>query len=127
MKRLIALALLGAITWAAVAYEHGWAHFLGIDTQQSQNYDFVSGVGPMIVTLLVSGGIFVTLIRHVNCHAPGCWRLGKFPLAGGQFKVCRRHHPDEEVRTGRNDLLAHIWAQHHAHRQLEVMHIGKDS
>lgn len=122
MKKIAILLVLAAVaSWAGWAWEHPLAHFLGIDTQQSQNYDFVSGVGPMIIAAMGFSGALATMVHHVNCHAPGCWRVGKYPLAGGQWKVCRWHHPDEEVRTGRGDLLAYMWRQHQAHRQLTIL------
>lgn len=97
------LVILGAVIgiglwiYCGVVFEHGLAHFFGVDTQQSQNYDFVSGVGPMIITSFAYTGVFIALTRHLNCHVHGCWRPGKYPMANGQFKVCKPHsaHPDK--------------------------------
>lgn len=63
---------------------------LGIDTQQSQSYDFVSGVGPMLIASLGFSGVLVGVWHHVNCHADGCWRPGRFSVADGAFKLCKR-------------------------------------
>lgn len=70
----------------------GFIHFLGIDTQQSDNYDFVSGVGPMIVTTLGFSTLITGAWHALNCHADGCMRIGRFHVAGGQYKVCGKHH-----------------------------------
>ena len=102
VKRVVffgALAIFGTALWAAVAYEHGFAHFLGIDTQGSQNYDFVSGVGPMIITALGYGGIISALVGKFNCHHHGCWRIGKHHVNGSPW--CTVHH--HEVRPERRD------------------------
>ena len=88
---------------------HWLLHALGIDTQQSYNYDFVSGVGPMLLVLLGYAGV----IRRINCHQQRCWRIGRYHVAGGQYTVCRKHHPDDAIRNG---LRAHhIRIAHEAH------------
>jgi hypothetical protein len=54
-------------------------------------YNFISG--PLAdITLL--GGAYAILRRH-NCHAKGCWRIGRHQVAGTTYVVCRKHHPDE--------------------------------
>lgn len=105
---------LAAAGWAVAAYEHGFAHFMGIDTQQSQNYDFVSGVGPMLITAIGLSTLIAGAFRHFNCHVNGCPRIGRYPVAGGHFKVCRVHHPDEAVRDG-NVSRHHILQAHLRH------------
>lgn len=53
-------------------------------------YNFISG--PLAdITLL--GGAYA-ILRHHNCHAKGCWRIGRHQVAGTTFVVCRKHHPD---------------------------------
>lgn len=109
---LVVLAVTG-ILWA-MNY-HGVNHFLGIDTQASDNYDFFSGSGPVFVTLIGYTGIIITFIRHVNCHVDGCPRLGRYPLAGGKFKVCTRHSPHPD-----NLSHEHILAMHRKHEQCDA-------
>lgn len=95
MRKLLATSaafVLAGVFWGL--YYHGVEHFLGIDTQQSDNYDFVSGVGPMIITAVGYTGIIGSLWHHLNCHTAGCPRLARFPVAGGDYKVCRKHHRD---------------------------------
>lgn len=118
--RYIVVPLLGVSCWAMANWEHGFAHLLGIDTQQSQFYDFVSGVGPMIVTVLMGAGVIYSVVQHINCHVTGCLRVGKYPLAGGEYKVCRRHHPEDAIRTGR-DVLAFIHEQHQRHKRQGII------
>lgn len=52
-------------------------------------YNFISG--PLAdITLL--GGAYAIFRRH-NCHAKGCWRIGRHAVAGTGYIVCRKHHP----------------------------------
>ena len=91
-----------------------------------RSYGFWSGFGSVIPWSLFSlGGIFTALavgLRHMNCHEPGCWRMGKFPLAGGEFKVCGRHNPDFEGKRPARGQIAdlHKEYQHKLH-----LYIGK--
>lgn len=86
-----------AVIVIAVVNPHGVVHFIGIDTQQSDNYAFFSGFGSWLSSNLALLGL-ATLVgtawRAMNCHTDGCPRIGRYPLAGGAFKVCRRHHRD---------------------------------
>lgn len=112
MKRAVffgALAVIGTAAWAIVAYEHGFAHFLGIDTQQSQNYDFVSGVGPMLITAVGYGGLITAVIGKFNCHEQGCWRIGKHHVNGTPW--CGLHHSHARPERSENELLASIESQ----------------
>jgi hypothetical protein len=107
----VVLSGLGVLIYAN---QRGVIHLLGIDTQQSDNYDFVSGVGPMIITFVLGAGVLGTIWRHVNCHADKCARIGRFHVAGGQFKLCGRHH--HEVTGHPHKLTAElIKLAHHRH------------
>jgi hypothetical protein len=65
-------------------------HILGLDDPSGAWYLWWSGPGADLGMLAAVGAYF----RHVNCHEPGCWRLGRHPVDGTPFKVCRVHHPD---------------------------------
>jgi hypothetical protein len=68
--------------------------------------DFISG--PLAdITLL--GGAYAILRRH-NCHVRGCPRIGRHPVAGTTYVVCRKHHPDE------SPTAEQVVAAHTAHR-----------
>ena len=77
-------------------------------------YGFWSGFGSVIPWALFSmGGIFAGLavgLRKVNCHEPGCPRIGRYPDAGGAFHYCGTHHPGWE---GKHPSREH---RHHLHR-----------
>jgi hypothetical protein len=119
VRWLIALAAAAAVVALCVVFGRGLIHLLGIDTQQSDNYDFVSGVGPMLIAALGYIGIIGGMWKHLNCHADGCMLIGRYPVAGGKYKVCRRHHPDDEVRA--RGLSVHlIHREHAAHQQAQA-------
>lgn len=111
-----AAAALTLAGWAAGDFR-AFIHFFGIDTQQSDNYDVTSGVGPMAETFLLGSGLLATVWAHLNCHADGCPGLGRFHVAGGQYRVCRRHHAEI---TGRGrlhvPLLRELHETHGRHR-----------
>jgi len=66
------------------------AHILGLSGSGGW-YGFWSGIGGD-GALLAAPAI---LARRHNCHVRGCPRLGRHPVAGTDFTVCRRHHPDD--------------------------------
>lgn len=67
------------------------AHILGIDDPSGAWYLWWSGVFAD-ASLLAAPAV---LLRRHNCHVKGCMRLGRHPVAGTAFVVCRRHHPDQ--------------------------------
>jgi hypothetical protein len=119
MKLGVALSAVTVLTGAcllAATFEHPLAHALGIDTQQSQNYDFVSGVGPMLITALGFTGAFLTVVRSLNCHQPGCLRVGRHKVDGTPW--CNRHHEQARPRRTDSDRLEEILAELRANRHL---------
>ena len=93
----------------AATYEHGLAHFLGVDTQASQNYDFVSGVGPMIIAAIGYAGLVMTALHHLNCHQRGCWRVGRHRVGSGVW--CARHHEGARPEVADSARLDAILAE----------------
>lgn len=82
--------LLSACIALCILFGRAFIHFWGIDTQQSDNYDFFSGPGPVWVSALGLSTIITGLWHGVNCHAAGCWRIGRHKVAGSPW--CNRHH-----------------------------------
>lgn len=84
--------------------------------QSCKAYAFWSGFGSVIPwTLFSMGGLFAGLIvalRRINCHKRGCWRIGRYPIAGGEFKVCGRCQPDWE---GKHPPAEYVMSRHEAH------------
>lgn len=67
------------------------AHILGLDNPSGHWYSFWSGFFGD-ASILTTPAV---LARRHNCHTRGCPRLGRHPVAGTTWTVCRRHHPDE--------------------------------
>jgi hypothetical protein len=94
LAAIVCLILLGVVFAKLVLWLTGVIdvqHVLGIDTQQSKNYDLASGEGPMMVTVLGFSGMFVTWWRHVNCEVRGCPFPGHRHPGHGR-PICRRHY-----------------------------------
>jgi hypothetical protein len=102
--RLLAVFLLvaGVITCICV-FDRPVLHFLGWDTQQSDNYDAFSGSLPVMVTILGMSTIITGLWHSVNCHHEGCWRIGRHKVKGTPW--CNRHHEDARLEPTLEDKL----------------------
>jgi len=77
----------------------GWLlHWLAVHTgtvnEPGPYYGFWSGFGSDIGEIAIIGGM-ASIYRKHNCHVRGCWRIARHPVAGTDFIVCRRHHPDD--------------------------------
>jgi hypothetical protein len=57
---------------------------------------------------------FATHYRLNNCHIDGCPWLAKYPVAGGHYKVCRKHHPEAHVRH-KKVTFDHVQFSHALH------------
>jgi hypothetical protein len=110
MRKWIALVLvlLGLGLIFAFVVPYGFIHFFGIDTQQSDNYDFFSGPGPVFVTLIGFSSLFAGLVSHVNCHEPGCWRVGRHKVNGTPW--CNTHHVNVRPERTEHEILSSIEA-----------------
>jgi hypothetical protein len=80
-------------------------------------YNFVSG--PLADVTLIRGAY--AIIRRHNCHAKGCWRIGRHKVPGTDYIVCRRHHP-HVTPTAEDILAAHKAA---VERGLAVSHVAQ--
>jgi hypothetical protein len=77
------------------------------------HYLFWSGSGSDLAYLSMgAGAISSTLIlwHRVNCHEPGCWRIGRVHVDDKGTLSCFRHHPDGKPQPG------HIRRAHKRHQ-----------
>lgn len=75
------------------------SHWLGLDSANSPFYLFWSGFFAVTVfTVGILTNMWVHL-RKNNCHEHKCARLGRYPVEGTPWIVCRRHHPDPPVKN----------------------------
>jgi hypothetical protein len=111
-KRIAVLALLAC---AALIAWHPWqaAFAIGVHPYPAGTpwtYQLWSGFIPgLAIASLLSA--LAAHLRMMNCHVENCWRIGRYPVANSQYKVCRRHHPDVTVRQGKI-THAHIIREH---------------
>lgn len=71
-------------------------HVTGIDTQQSQPYDFWSGIANPLERILEVLVLLALAYYHHNCHVHRCLRWARHQV--GSYRVCKRHHPDMPAR-----------------------------
>lgn len=112
--------MLGLAVWSMVAHGWGWLYGLGVHPYPESSstpwtYQLLSGLVPAL-TVLSLLTFLATAFRHLNCHTAGCYRLGKFPVVGGQFKVCRKHHREITGHPDKLtvDALRELHLAHHA-------------
>jgi hypothetical protein len=67
-------------------------HVLGLDNAAGPIYLFWSGFAGDLGLL---GASYAVLRKH-NCHVQGCPRVGRHKVAGTEWVVCSRHHPDDK-------------------------------
>ena len=61
-------------------------------------YGFWSGFGSDVAEFAIVGALYASVRKH-NCHVHGCWRVGRLPVDGTAWTVCRKHHPDNPPRA----------------------------
>jgi hypothetical protein len=86
-----------------------WAH-LGLGNGNSAWYLWPSGWGSILIPpLLTAAPIVWVLLRKHNCHVHGCWRVGRHPVEGTPFTVCRRHDPAGTVTEAEVRRRYHLY------------------
>jgi hypothetical protein len=71
--------------------QHWLAIHTGTDNEPGPFYGFFSGFGSDLGEYVIVAGVVGAYHKH-NCHTDRCWRIGKYPIANGQYMVCRHHH-----------------------------------
>lgn len=71
--------------------QHWLSHWVGADNPSGAIYLFGSG---WFANAAFLSAPLVVLRKH-NCHAKGCWRIGRFPVEGTAYALCRKCHPDD--------------------------------
>ena len=118
--------LIAALICAAVAVIALWVihsrqvgYWLQVHTgtinESGPFYGFWSGFGSDLEEFGILGAIgagIYQLVKKYNCHEPGCWRVGQYHAAGGQFLLCYRHHPDYQGRKPTHELIQRLHREH---------------
>jgi hypothetical protein len=97
---------------------HWFQVYTGTTNQSGPYYGFWSGFGSDLGELAVLGAVFGAWHR-VNCHAKGCWRIGRQHVSGTTYVTCRKHHPDGKPSPER------IAEQHRDYRQRMHLYLGE--
>jgi hypothetical protein len=79
-------------------------HVTGTDNTSGYWYGWWSGFGGF--TFMGLTATWLHLRRH-NCHAKGCWRIGKHPVDGTPYVTCRKHHPTHNKRVTAQEIAQH--------------------
>lgn len=100
LKRAAKWLPIVALALVIVFWRYGVQHWLTVHTGSSNtpgtppNYNFFSGAGSDLSELAIVGAVLGAYRKH-NCHADGCWRIGRHVVTGTPW--CDRHH--EQART----------------------------
>ena len=121
---LVLAVVVGALVVLALV-DGSVRHWLALHTGiihggPDQYYNFWSGFGSDLgeATLISAVAIGVyTGVRKVNCHTKGCWRIGRHPLEGTPYVLCRHHHP--HVPSG-GATHEHILEQHRRYKEAQA-------
>jgi hypothetical protein len=114
---LICAAVAATAVWVVHARQVGyWLQLhTGTINEPGPYYGFWSGFGSDLEEFGILGGItagIYQLVKKHNCHEPGCWRVGQYPAADGQFMLCYRHHPDYRGRKPTHELIERLHREH---------------
>jgi hypothetical protein len=75
-------------------------------------YGFWSGFGGSVPDIAIITGASAWYLNH-TCHDhPTCLRWGKYPAAGGLFKLCRHHHPDMKGNKPDREMIHRLHREH---------------
>jgi hypothetical protein len=87
-----------------------WQNWLGFSRAAyftlGQNYAFLSGFGPCLITGLGLSTLIVGAWHHVNCHEEGCPRIGRHHVNGQVW--CRLHHEKARPEVTDSERLDRI-------------------
>jgi hypothetical protein len=117
MKRWFAAAILAALAYGASVWwpqiRNEFFILLGSRDEAGGWYGFNSGAaGAFYMSVVPAAMLFYW---HNTCHdSPRCLRWGKYPAAGGLFRLCRHHHPDLQGVKPHRELIHRMHAEHKA-------------
>jgi hypothetical protein len=120
---LVCVAVVSIAAWLVHARLVG--HWLQVHTgtvnEPGPYYGFWSGFGSDLEEFGILGAVgaaIYQLVKKYNCHEPGCWRVGQYPAADGQFLLCYRHHPDYMGKKPTHELIERL---HRENRERQVV------
>jgi hypothetical protein len=113
------LIIVGFGLWMGF-YPVDWQNWLGFSKDAyfvtGQNYAFLSGLGPCLITGLGLSTLVLGLWHHLNCHTDGCPRIVRHKIANGEYGVCGRHWREINGHTpGEKYTVTHLRDRHREH------------
>ncbi|MHB1954996.1 MAG: hypothetical protein ACYCOU_14765 [Sulfobacillus sp.] len=113
VRRLLKIIPVTVIAILAVwigLYPQDWQNWLGFSHAAyfttGQNYALYSGFLPVLITSLGLSTIVTGLWHGLNCHEPGCWRIGKHKVNGTPW--CSVHQADARPQATAEEILEAI-------------------
>jgi hypothetical protein len=94
---------------------HWFQVHTGTINEPGPYYGFWSGFGSDLEEFGILGAIgaaMYQLVKKYNCHEPGCWRVGQYSAADGQFLLCYRHHPEYHGKKPTHELIERLHREH---------------
>ena len=80
---------------------HWFWHWTGAKTGTGHAYLEWSGFLSIWIPLIAASLVYW---RHNTCHQHRCVRIGKHPIVGTPYTVCRRHHPEMPDRSHHTEI-----------------------
>jgi hypothetical protein len=108
IKTAIVFIAVAVVFCLAAVYDRVILHFLGWDGQTSDNYAAWSGSVPALISAVGLSTLITGMWSHVNCHEPGCFRIGKHKVSGTPW--CTVHHEHARPERSEHEILASIEA-----------------
>jgi hypothetical protein len=109
LKIAVIGAVIGMGLWFAL-YPVDWQNWLGFSKDAyftlGQNYAFLSGFGPCLITGLGLSTLIAGGWHHLNCHEDGCPRIGRHHVNGQVW--CKLHHENARPERTENEVLLSI-------------------
>jgi hypothetical protein len=108
-----AIAVICLLSWYWPHVRNEFFVLIGSRNETGGWYGFHSGLGGAAYISVLPA--MALIYWHHTCHAsPWCLRWGKYPAAGGLFRLCRDHHPDLMGTRPRLELIHRLHREHQA-------------
>jgi hypothetical protein len=77
-------------------------------------YNLYSGFGGSVPDVMIPATCLAWWYHH-TCHDSWkCLHWGRYPAAGGMFRLCRQHHPDLMGQRPHRELIRQLHREHTA-------------
>jgi hypothetical protein len=95
---------------------HAFFWLTGARNESGTAYGLMSGIGGSVPDVMIPVAMAGWWWRGTCHHSWRCLRWGKYPAAGGTFRLCRVHHPDLAGQKPHRELIARLHREHQERR-----------